>query len=89
MAIKYPILHTGCTPNPAFTIIPITNPNMKIDGNPVITSFTWKSNSDPSSTGTVNGNSISEKIDGLPIVIIDATVSPYYTPPTPVTAISD
>jgi len=79
MGIKYPILHTGCTPNPEFTIVPTTNPNMLIDNMPVVTSFTWKSNSDPSSTGEVMGNSTSTMIDNLPVVIIDASVTPYYT----------
>lgn len=89
MATKYPILHTGCIPNEAFTFITVTNQNMKIDGNPVITSFTWKSKEDPESTGTVNGNSISTKIDGVSVIIINPAVAAYYTPPLNPTVLSD
>lgn len=88
MAIQYPVLHMGCTPNPAFTIIPQSNPNILIDGNAVITSFTWKSNSDPSSTGQIMGNSTSMFADNQPVVIMDAAVTPYYTNPSP-TVLSD
>ena len=79
----YPILHTGCIPNPSFTIVPVTDSSMLIDNNPVITSFTWKSNSDPSSTGTVFGNSGFTLCNGQKVIIIDPSVSPYYSCPTP------
>lgn len=89
MGIKYPILHTGCIANQSYTIEPVTNMNMKIDGYPVITSFVWTSKSYPYPTGTVTGNSLSTKIDSLPVIIIDPSVSVYYTAPIPATSLSD
>ena len=86
MALKYPILHMGCKPIEGYEITPVTNPNMKIDGYPVITSFAWATSS---ASGTVYGNSKSTKIDNLPVIIIDTTVAAYYIPPVNPTSISD
>lgn len=79
--MQYPILTTNTAlfmTNPAFTIVPITSSSIMIDNFPVVTSFTWTNNSSGAS-GTVMGNSISVMADGLPVVILDSTVLPYYT----------
>ena len=86
--MQYPILHTGCIPNPAFTIVPVIDSTMTIDENPVITSFTW-TNNETGATGTVLGNSTSLFANNLPVVIINPMVASYYTPLMPITALSD
>lgn len=79
--MQYPVLTTNQTlflPNPSFTIVPIVSTSVFIDNFPVITSFTWTNNSSGAS-GTIMGNSTSLLSDSLPVVLLDATVIPYYT----------
>lgn len=79
--MQYPVLTSNPSlfiPNTStFTIVPVTNPNMLIDGFPVITSFAW-TNNESGSSGTVVGTSL-HTIDNLPLLLYDATVTPYYT----------
>ncbi len=77
MGIKYPIVTSNFTANETYSIVPIFDPTFKIDGNPVLTSFTWTSKSEPYSSDVVNGNSISTKANNLPVIILDSTVIPY------------
>lgn len=89
MGIKYPIVTSNFTPNEAYSVVPIFDPTVKIDGNPVLTSFTWTSKSEPYPSGVVNGNSISMKANGLPVIILDFTVIPYITNAGQTSTLSD
>lgn len=87
--MKYPIVVMGFIPNPAYTITPTTDSTVMIDNKPVLTSFVWTENAEPYASGTVIGNSLFTKANGLPVIILDSTVAPYITQAGQTSTLSD